>query len=57
MRERIKNFPGDMPLTMLDALFSKKKHRLDFGIAPKPRVDVPDEIIVKGFDALGNEVK
>ncbi len=42
---------------MLDALFSKKKHRLDFGIAPKPRVDVPDEIIVKGFDALGNEVK
>ncbi len=56
MRESIKNFPGDMSLTMLDALFSMKKRRFDFGIAPKPRVDVPDEAIVEGFDALCNEM-
>jgi hypothetical protein len=57
MRESIKNFPGDMSLTMLDALFSIKKSRFDFGIAQKPRVDVPDETIVKGFDALCDEME
>nr|MDO8084038.1 trehalase family glycosidase [Candidatus Sigynarchaeum springense] len=41
---------------MLDALFALKKRKFDFGIAQKPRVDVPDETIVKGFDALCDEM-
>ncbi|MEX2681060.1 MAG: trehalase family glycosidase [Candidatus Sigynarchaeota archaeon] len=41
---------------MLDALFALKKRKFDFCIAQKPRVDVPDETIVKGFDALCDEM-
>ncbi len=46
-----------MSFTMLDALFALKKRRFDFGIAQKPRVDVPDETIVKGFEALCDEME
>lgn len=45
-----------MSLTMLDAVFAARKRRFEPGAAPKPRVDVPDETIVNGFDALCDEM-